>query len=328
MKKSLVLLCTISLLAATACSATENSSKEITSVEIKSTEVETTTKNIKEVVINTTSETAEKTETTENLTEVATTTEVETSPVKTETALEEKLIWEFDNVKVYAKGIEAGITGPEIKLLVENNSDKNIRIYTDNFMINDFMITDICSIHVTAGNKANSTIDVLQDYLDSAKIDKIGKVEMNLYAKDDNTNEKFESDMITLYTSDYDKNIPAPVFEGTTLVEQNGIKIVALGMEEIPEYGAKIHLYIENNTERAVSIRTKDFAVNGYMTTEVFSAQLLSGKKIVDDIDILDNYLEENGITSIDNVEMIFSVKDEEDYGTILKTDKISFSTK
>lgn len=328
MKKVLVLLCIISMMSVMGCSSNENSSKEITSVEIKTTEIKNTTKNTDDIIINPTSDAAGDTEASENTTEAVNVTENETAPVKAETELEEKLIWEFDNVKVYAKGIENGITGPEIKLLVENNSDKDIRIYTDDFMINDFMITDICSIHVTAGNKSNDTIDVLQEYLDNAKINRIGKIEMSLYARDDNSSDKIaKSDMITLYTSDYDESVPAPAFDGTTLVEQSDVKIVALGMEKIPDYGTKIHLYIENNTEKAVSIRTDDFAVNGFMTTEVFSAQLLPGKKIVANIDILDKYLDENGITSIDNIETIFIVKDKENYKTILKTDKISFST-
>ena len=325
MKKVLVLLCIISMMSVMGCSSNENSSKEITSVEIKTTEIKNTTKNTDDIIINPTSEAAGDTEASENTTEAVNVTENETAPVKAETELEEKLIWEFDNVKVYAKGIDNDWAGSEIKLLVENNSDKDISIYTDYVIINDFMVSDISAIEVTHGNKVNDEITVLKSYLDEAKIDTIRKVEMKLHAREEDSFDiKGESEHITLYTSDYDENAPAPEFSGTTLVDQNGVKIVGLGLNK-SLVGSEVQLYIENYSGKDISVYADDVAVNGFMVDGLLADDVVNGKKAIATIDFLRSELEKNGITSISDVELVFRVRSD-DYDILFETGKIKFN--
>ena len=55
---------------------------------------------------------------------------------------------------------------------------------------------------------------------------------------------------------------------------------------------------------------------------------LKEGKKIIDTIEILSSELDENGITSVEDVELKFHILDEETYDTIADSDVISFSAK
>ena len=130
-----------------------------------------------------------------------------------------------------------------------------------------------------------------------------------------------------MYTSDYDESATTPVFEGETLVDRDSVKIVGLGVSEDSPLSAEIILYIENNTGKTISVYNDDFAVNGFMQTSFFGCEIAAGKKIVTDIDVLKSQLEENGINSIDNVELSFRVR-QGDYDVLFETDKINFKVK
>lgn len=67
------------------------------------------------------------------------------------------LIFENQDLKIYYKGfdLEASRSGPEIKLLIENNSSINYTIQIDSCTIDNFMIDTIMSDDVKAGKKNN-----------------------------------------------------------------------------------------------------------------------------------------------------------------------------
>ncbi len=92
--------------------------------------------------------------------------------------------------------------------------------------------------------------------------------------------------------------------------------------------GAGVLLYIENNSGRNVGISCDDMSINGFMVTPYFSATVYDGKKIIDDITILSSDLEENNITSVDDIELVFKLYDEDTYETIIQSDPIRFSIK
>ena len=56
--------------------------------------------------------------------------------VVAEITVAETVLYDVDGVKVTATGYEEGWTGPEIKILVENNSDKNVLITSDSVSVN------------------------------------------------------------------------------------------------------------------------------------------------------------------------------------------------
>ena len=69
-------------------------------------------------------------------------------------------------------------------------------------------------------------------------------------------------------------------------------------------------------------------SINGYMITPYFSTTVYDGKKALEDITIMSNQLEENGIESIDNVELKFHIYNSDTYETIADTEPITFSAK
>ena len=99
-----------------------------------------------------------------------------------EVTLEEKEIYNQDNIIVTATGLKMdGFWGPEITLLVENNSDKNLTIQPRNSSVNGYMIDLQMSCDVAAGKKANDRMVISNSDLEKCGIDTIADIEFSLH---------------------------------------------------------------------------------------------------------------------------------------------------
>ena len=66
----------------------------------------------------------------------------ETADVSEDVKVEEQVLLEQDGLKITLKGLEIdGLMGPELKLLVENNSEQNLTIQTTNTSVNGFLVS-------------------------------------------------------------------------------------------------------------------------------------------------------------------------------------------
>jgi len=87
-------------------------------------------------------------------------------------------------------------------------------------------------------------------------------------------------------------------------------------------------LYIENNTDKAITVQARDVSINDFMVDPVFSCEVISGKKAFDTITFMESDLTDNGITDINDLELKLHIFDTETWDTIKDTDiiKISFN--
>ena len=243
--------------------------------------------------------------------------------------MEEQVIWEVDGVKITATGItENTLFGTQVNLLVENNSDKDIGIGSDAVIVNDYMISDLTSITVTAGNKSNSSVTLLSSELEAAGIENIGKVELYLHTFDPETYMTGKSSgCLTLNLSGIEKIDTQSNIEGTVLYEGNEVKIVGQYVDENSFWGSSVLLYIENNSDKNIIVQNEDLSVNGFMVTSLMSQNIYSGKKAITAIHLLKTDLETNNITSIENIETSFKIITE-NFEEIANSGKVNFSVK
>ena len=110
------------------------------------------------------------------------------------------------------------------------------------------------------------------------------------------------------------------------LYNGNGIRIIGKTVEENSFWGTGILLYCENTTSKDVCISVEDMSVNGFMMDPLFAADVYARKKCIQEITLLSNELEENGIESIEEVELKFHIFDLKTYDTVVDTDPITFS--
>ncbi len=74
------------------------------------------------------------------------------------------------------------------------------------------------------------------------------------------------------------------------------------------------------------SIQARSVSINGFMVEPMFSCDVAAGKQAYDSLTFLESNLTENGIESIDNMEISFHIFDAESWDTILDSEPINVS--
>lgn len=245
-----------------------------------------------------------------------------------EVRIEEQVLFEQNDVKVTAKEyISDSFMGDGLKLLVENNSSKNLSVSCDAVIVNNYMISDLFSCSVAAGKKANDTLYLSSSALDAAGIANVGQIEIYFRVFDSDTYETvFKADPVTIKTSAYDDMDITPADTGKELFNQDGVRIVGKYVDENSFWGSGVLLYVENKSGRNVGITCDDMSVNGFMVNPLFSSTVYDGKMSIDTITIFSSDLEENDISSIETIELTFHVYDAATYESIADSEVISFS--
>ena len=241
--------------------------------------------------------------------------------------IDEQVLFEYDDIKLTAISIEEDWLGPQLKILIENNSDKNITVELDAIAVNDCMVSAWLYEDVGPGKKSNATFDIWSSKLSDAGISNIGKIDMYFRIIDsDNFNEIYESSEVEIRTSLYDVMDGEIDDIGEEMVNQNGIKIIGKGVSNDLIWGDGVVVYIENNTDRNIVVTTDDLSVNGFMITSFLYQSVRPGKKAIESIILSSSDLDDNGIESIEELSLSFEVYDEDTYHTIIKTDEMSFN--
>lgn len=252
--------------------------------------------------------------------------ESETS--STSTTIEEQVLVDQDGIVVTAtEYVTDSIWGDGIKLLVENNSEKDVTIGCNALIVNNYMITDLFASEIAAGKKANETVYLSSSELKAAGIDTVGQIEIYFHIYESSTWDNiFDTDCVTIQTSEYANMDTTPNDEGQELYNEGGVRIVGKTVDENSFWGTAILLYCENTSGKNVGISVDDMSINGFMMSPFFSTTVYDGKKCIDDITVFSSDLEDNGISAIEEVELKFHIFDADSFSTITDSEPITFS--
>ena len=245
-------------------------------------------------------------------------------PEETEATISETVLVDEAGIKITAKSLEVDeVFGPEIKLLIEKNSGKDLTFQCRNASVNGYMVETMMSVDVVNGKKANDSLTFMQSDFEACGIEAIADMEIAFHIFDMADWETYlDTDAIQIRTSIADTFEYTYDDNGDLAYEGNGIKIVIKGLAEDDSiFGPSIVTYIENTGDKDVTVQTRDVSVNGFMVEAVFSCDVVAGKRAVDTITFMESDLEENGITTIENVELSFHVFDFDDWETIVDTE-------
>lgn len=181
-------------------------------------------------------------------------------------------------------------------------------------------------MRLAAGKKANETIYMSSNQLEAAGINNIGQIEIYFHIYDsDSWDTLVDSEAVIIKTSAYESMDSVAKIEGQDLYVQDGIRIVGQYVDENSFWGTAVLLYIENFSDKKISISCDNMSVNGFMVSPFFSSTIYDGKKVFDEITLFSSDLEENGIESVEDIEVNFHIYDAETYDTIADTGAISF---
>ena len=219
------------------------------------------------------------------------------------------------------------VWGPEISVMIENNTDQNITVQAKNTSVNGAMIETIFSCDVAAGKKANDSISFYSEDLELAGITEIYEIELSLLFFNSETWADIDlSDPILIYT-DAGPNTQTFDDSGSVAYDVDGVRIVVKGLIMDGSYhGADVLLYIENNTDQNLTVQARDVSVNGIMLDPIFSSDVYGGKVAFDMLTFLKTDLEDNAIDDIESIELRFEIFDAQTWNDVAESDLITIT--
>jgi len=246
-----------------------------------------------------------------------------TSSIK-DVTIEEQVILDENDVKITVTSFDNNaFMGPELKVLIENNSASNLTIQTRNSSINGIMADTIFSCDVAAGKKANdSIIFTITDYIEEYT-NIIADLEFSFHIFDSESWETYyDSDKIALETSASNSFDYSYDNSGEIIYDNNGIKVIFKGLSN-DFFGPGFILYVENNSGKSVTVQTRDVSVNGFMIEPAYSADVNNNKISIDSASFFSSDFDENGITEINELEFSLHIFDTDSWNTIDDSDAI-----
>lgn len=278
-----------------------------------------------------TATTAEATEKEEVAAVVSNDVETPTEEVTEEVSvasIEEHVLVEKDGVRITAKGFDVGLFGPEMKILIENDTDKNLTVQDRDSSINGYMVGSLLSCDVAAGKKANDSVVFYWNDIDKCGIETIADIELcfHVFGSEDWA-DYFDTDPIQVYTSAYEGYEYTFDDSGEEVYNGNGIRLVVKGVSTAESiFGPGLIVYIENESDDMITVQAREVSVNGYMIDTIMSQDVCVGKKSVTALTFLEASLEENEITEFSEVEVSFHVFNANTWDTIEDTDPITMT--
>lgn len=251
------------------------------------------------------------------------------SQAPAEASVAETVLVDTEGIKITAKGLENdGLFGSSLKLLIENNSGKDLTVQARNASVNGYMVETMLSADVVNGKKANDTLTFSSSSLEAAGIKAIADMEFSFHIFTTSDWETYlDTPQIQIKTSIADTYQYSYDDSGEVAYNQNGVKIVIKGLsKEDSLLGPGIVVYMENTGDKDLTVQTRDVSINGFMVDAIFSSDVMVGKRAVDSITFMDSDLEENGITEITEVELSFHIFTMEGWDTIADTEAITIT--
>lgn len=242
--------------------------------------------------------------------------------------VEQTVLVDQDNVVITATGMDESVFGPELKLLIENNSDTNLTFQVRNASVNGYMADTMMSEDVAAGKKSNTEITFTTSGLKECGIDTFANMEFSFHIfTTDGWDDYLDTDAITVETSAAATYTQTIDDSGEVFYDSDGIKIVGKGLSSDDSiFGPRLIIYIENNSDTDRTVQVRDTSVNGFMIDTVMSQDVVAGKKAITAVTFLSSSLEENSITDITSVETSFHIFDTEDWSNEIDTDSITIN--
>lgn len=248
-----------------------------------------------------------------------------TTTEDTAVTLDETVIYDENDIKITATGLkEDGLLGPELNLLIENNSTQNITVQPEYCLVNGYMMYGLMSSDVAVGKKNNDTLDFSRSTLQECGIDQIADIRLKLTVSDgDSWTTLFKTDELSLQTSAAGSYTQTYDDSGEVIYDTNGIKVVAKSAGD-DFLGKGVTFYLENNTEQHIVVNGENISVNGYMMTDLFYADLAPHSHAVDTLTLLDSDLKDNSIDTIEEVDLTLRITDYDSYDNIDTTSPIT----
>ena len=247
----------------------------------------------------------------------------QTNPPKTELA--QTLVYDSNGIKITATELKMnGFMGPEIKFLVENNTDKNIAFTADLLVVDGVTVTGYMYVDVAAGKKANDVLTVYETALESAGIDTIGRI-VNFDGRivDTDSFETLYDAPFTLETSAAGTVTPGTHDSGELLFQDQGISVYTQVIAD-QLFGKSVRLLVKNETQADVIVQAENISVNGFTVDAWMYDTVYANTVRYCELDLLSSSLADNGIETIEAVTFTLEILNANTYDIITQSQELT----
>ena len=216
---------------------------------------------------------------------------------------------------------ENGAQGPALNVTVRNGSETDVTIQTRDASVNGYMMDASFNVTVAAGQEVRESILFLASRMERSGIETIADLEVSFHILDQNRITFLDSGAVTVRTPAADTYQYRFDDSGEELYSENGVRIVSKGFSENESiFGPGLVLFIENTTDRAITVQAKDVQVNGAAVDAIFSEDVLPGKRSVSAVTLLNTSLQDSGVGEIRNLKFYLHVVDRDQRTTLFDT--------
>ena len=254
-------------------------------------------------------------------------TQPSTKPAEPEKiTLQETVIYDDQGIKITVKELLAGWSGPELKVLVENNTTHNIVFSGSEFIVNGVTISGHAYIDVAAGKKTNDTITIYDDDLEVAGIQSLATIQgMDFRVYDSDSYVDLFDVAFTLTTSIATTHVQNIDDSGDVLFEKSGVTVIAKKLHE-DWLGYTVVLFVRNDTGKEIIVNADDISVNGFTITGWLYDHVYTNSVRFCEITISSSSLAENDIEKIETVTFTIDIIDADTYNRIATSEEIGIT--
>lgn len=245
-----------------------------------------------------------------------------------EITFEEISVVDNDECVIKITGIDAdNLWGYTLSAYLENKSaEKTYMFSVESASVNGVQTNPLFASTVAAGKKANENISFSDSSLEENGITDFTDIELTFRVYD---SENWTADNVareTVHIYPYGENKAEMYVRETkdsdnVIIDNEYVKVIVTGYDEDNMWGYTANLFLINKTDKTVMFSVKEASVNGYMADPLYATSVIAGKCAFSSMSWSDSALEENNITEIEEIELLFRAYD---YNNIMGDDFVN----
>lgn len=234
---------------------------------------------------------------------------------------ENSLLFHEKGVTILASPWDSELSALPVQL--ENTSEQNYILQLTDTSVNGSMIESSFSQNLDAHSQTNAQIEFSSQLLSENGIQSVYQIQTRILLLDAVTFETlYTSNLLTITLNGSAPSKTAPQ-DGETIYEQDGLKILSLGLEEDPTWGKSWKVSVTNNSQKDLVVAASSAIVNDSTLDVIFSVKVPAGKSAVGSMTLFQNDLDKYQIQNITDLEVSLDFQDPSTYQTIQTTDPL-----
>lgn len=203
--------------------------------------------------------------------------------------------------------------------LVNKSSDKKYMFSVSSCSVNNLAYDPFFGSEVEAGKTDNCDITFMGDEIDILGYENLTDIEISfrVYDNDDWAADDIVNETVHIYPYGEDKATVykrEPQATDKVLVDNEYAKITVTGAAEDSFFGYEVGLYIENKSDKNLSVSLDDVYVNDIECDPLYATSVDAGKSAYSSISWFNSVFEENKIEVVEKIEGQLRISDSDDW--------------